>query len=214
MIPFARLDPEARPLYRPDMTRQEYRTRLASGRVGIAGAGGLGSNCAMALARAGLGTLVIADFDTVSEANLDRQAFFRDQIGMPKVAALAANIGRIDPGIRVITHGLRLDADSIVALFGECDAIVEAFDVADAKAMLLETVSSRLPDMPFVCASGIAGFGAFERIHIHRSGMMRIVGDLESEVTESIPAMAPRVIAIASIQADLILEFLLNRLPE
>ena len=50
-------------------------------RVGIAGAGGLGSNCAVALARSGVGTLVIADFDIIEAANLNRQYYFTDQIG-------------------------------------------------------------------------------------------------------------------------------------
>ena len=48
--------------------------------VGIAGAGGLGSNCAASLARTGVGKLIIADFDVVSEANLNRQFYFYDQI--------------------------------------------------------------------------------------------------------------------------------------
>ncbi len=83
------------------MTRETMRARLAAARVGIAGCGGLGSNCAAALARAGVGRLVLADFDLVSEANLDRQFFFRDQVGAPKALALADNLRRIDPALWV-----------------------------------------------------------------------------------------------------------------
>ena len=61
------------------------RTRLAAATVGIAGAGGLGSNCALHLVRSGVGRLVIADFDVVNDSNLNRQFYFRDQIGRKKV---------------------------------------------------------------------------------------------------------------------------------
>lgn len=61
------------------MRFSEIKDHLAGFRVGIAGAGGLGSNCAVALARSGVGTLVISDFDVVEPANLNRQYFFTSQ---------------------------------------------------------------------------------------------------------------------------------------
>lgn len=192
------------------MTRDEYRRRLSSRRVGIAGAGGLGSNCAAALARAGVRALVIADFDLVSRDNLDRQFYFLDQVGLPKVEALAANIARIDPGVVVEAVRARLDADSAAALFAGCDAVVEAFDSAEAKAMLIEAVLSRLPGTPLVTASGIAGYGSLDALRARRSGSLFVVGDLESEVGPDRPPMAPRVAMAAAMEADAVLQALLG----
>jgi sulfur carrier protein ThiS adenylyltransferase len=192
------------------MTRDEYRSRLSGRKVGIAGAGGLGSNCAAALARAGLGRLVIADFDVVSAANLDRQFFFVDQIGRPKVEALAENLRRIDPSIEVEAHALRLAPDSIQRLFSDCDVIVEAFDSAEAKLMIIETVLGTMPGMPLVSASGLAGYGRSEDIRLRRSGLLWLVGDLASGVAPDNPPMAPRVGIAAAMEANCVLEILLG----
>lgn len=191
------------------MTRDEYRRRLAGRRVGIAGAGGLGSNCAVALARAGVGTLVVADFDRVSSDNLDRQAYYLDQVGMLKVEALAQNIARIDPAVCVEAHALRLGATSLASLFSGCDVVVEAFDAAEAKIMFIESLLAALPGRPLVCASGIAGFGRPETLRVRRSGSLSLVGDFESEVGPEFPPMAPRVAVVAAMEADLVLEVLL-----
>jgi sulfur carrier protein ThiS adenylyltransferase len=192
------------------MTRDEYRSNLAGATVGIAGAGGLGSTCALALARAGVGCLVIVDFDLVSKDNLDRQAYSLDQVGMPKVEALAATIGRVDPSIRVIPLVQRLDRSSAAIVFAHCDAVVEALDDPAAKQMLLEAIQGAWPERPLVGASGIAGYGRPERLRVIRSGSLRLVGDFESEVGPDMPPMAPRVMAAAAMEADLVLEALLD----
>jgi len=192
------------------MTREEYRRRLSSATVGVAGAGGLGSNCAAALARAGVGKLVIVDFDVVSLGNLDRQFFFLDQVGMPKVEALALNLGRIDPAVKVEAHRLKLDPDSSVSLFAGCDVVVEAFDAAEAKVMLVEALLERLPGKPLVTASGLAGYGRSNEMRERRSGPLVIVGDLQSEVAEENPPMAPRVAIAAAMEANAVLEILLG----
>ncbi len=190
--------------------RNQTRERLATTRVGIAGAGGLGSNCAVALARAGVGHLVVADFDLVQRSNLDRQYYFADQIGRPKVEALRDNIGRIDPEVRVEAVSLRLDADKAVATFTGCSVVVEAFDDAAAKAMLIETILERLPEAAIVAASGIAGWGRVEDLSVRRMGRLILVGDLESAVSDELPPMAPRVGVAACMEADLVLELLLG----
>ena len=109
-------------------------------RIGVAGAGGLGSNCAMHLVRSGIRHLVVADFDVVGESNLNRQFFFRDQLGMKKVDALKANLLRIDPEADVQAVDVRLDAASTRELFENCDIVVEAFDAVEAKTMILSTL--------------------------------------------------------------------------
>src|SRR5664280_3271032 len=99
------------------MRFSEIKAHLSKCRVGIAGAGGLGSNCAVALARSGVGTLVIADYDVIEEANLNRQYYFTDQIGMNKTIALKENISRIKPDTIVIIHQKKLDRGNIAQIF-------------------------------------------------------------------------------------------------
>ncbi len=192
------------------MTQEEIRRKLSVAKVGIAGLGGLGSNCAAALARAGVGTLVLADFDTVAESNLDRQYYFRDQVGMRKAHAMAENLRRIDPNTTLEVHAVRLNEELVVRLFRDCDVIVEAFDLAEAKKMIIETVLIRMPNTWLVAASGLAGFGRFESIRKIKSGRLILCGDGESEVGPDAPPLAPRVGLVACMEADAVLEILLG----
>ncbi len=178
--------------------------------VGIAGAGGLGSNIAVALARSGIGTLVIADFDVVSLENLNRQQFSLNQVGMPKVLALAENIRAFNPIIELITHIAKLTQDNLPELFGDCDLLLEAFDNADQKAMLIETWSAKYPNKHLVSASGISGYGKGELIKIEHFGYLHVVGDGQSELQEGISPIAPRVAIVANLQANLALELLVS----
>ena len=141
------------------MKFSEIRDHLAQFRVGIAGAGGLGSNCAAALARTGVGTIVISDFDVIEPANLNRQYYFISQIGMMKTAALKENIARINPDIVVIAHTEKLNSINIPVIFAGCDVVVEAFDKDEMKEMLIETVQHKMPGIPVIIASGLAGWG-------------------------------------------------------
>ncbi|MCE1195986.1 sulfur carrier protein ThiS adenylyltransferase ThiF [bacterium] len=191
------------------MDRESMRAIFARATVGIAGAGGLGSNCAVALARAGVKRFVIADFDAVSAPNLDRQYYFLAQVGRPKVEALAENLAAIDPSVAVSAHRLRLDPETARSLYAGCDAIVEAFDDAGAKDMLIETCLAAFPGTPIVGASGLAGVGGFEAIRVARSGNLYLCGDFESEVSEQLPPVAPRVAIVANLEADLVLGLLL-----
>ena len=140
------------------MTFEEITHQLQNKTVGIAGCGGLGSNCAIALARVGIGKLVLADFDRVEESNLNRQYFFRDQIGEYKAEALRDNIHRIDEKLSVETHVVNLEPESVMTFFAECDVIVEAFDSDTAKQMIIETVLAEMPDKFIVSGQGLAGF--------------------------------------------------------
>lgn len=186
------------------------RARLARARVGIAGCGGLGSNCAASLARAGVGRLVLADFDLVSEANLDRQFFFLDQVGEPKALALAENLRRIDPALALDPRVLRLEAASALELFADCDVVVEAFDDAAAKAMLVEAILGRAPGKWLVAASGLAGYGRSGALRVRASGRLVLCGDLATEVGPESPPVAPRVGIVANMEANAVLSILLD----
>jgi sulfur carrier protein ThiS adenylyltransferase len=192
------------------MNLKEIHHRLSHFSVGIAGCGGLGSNCAMALIRSGIGKLILADFDVVSESNLNRQFFFRDQIGEKKVVALKNNLLKISPSADVDIHDLRLDPNRIIQLFKKCDVLVEAFDHADQKKMLIETVLEAFPEKPLVIGSGMAGWGRSHLIGIRKMDNLYICGDEQTEVSEELPPLAPRVGIVANMQANTVLEILLE----
>jgi sulfur carrier protein ThiS adenylyltransferase len=179
-------------------------------KVGIAGCGGLGSNCAVALARVGIGHLILADFDVVEESNLNRQYFFFDQIGRKKVECLRDNILRINPIIQVKSHDIKLNTGDISALFKDCDVIVEAFDKADMKQMIIETVLDKLSNIPLVVGLGMAGWGDSNSIKTRQLDNLYICGDESREVTLEDPPLAPRVGIVANMQANTVLEILLN----
>jgi sulfur carrier protein ThiS adenylyltransferase len=193
------------------MRFSEIKTHLSKFRVGIAGAGGLGSNCAVALARSGVGTLVIADFDVIEESNLNRQYFFTNQIGLMKTFALKENISLINPEVAVIIHQKKLDRTNITEIFSGCDIIVEAFDIAAMKEMLIETVQVKMPGIPVVVGSGMAGWGKTNDLVSRKiDDTLYVCGDECSEASDNMPPIAPRVGIVANMQANVVLELLMN----
>ena len=186
----------------------EERAVLESARVGIAGAGGLGSNCAMHLVRAGVQHLTVVDFDVVNESNLNRQFFFRDQLGQKKVEALKENLLRIDPDADIRAVDMRLDVSSAREVFADCDIVVEAFDVVDAKVMLLSSFASS--GKKLVTASGLAGWGRSNEMRVRKMGNIVAVGDGETAVGESAAPASPRVGIAAAMQANSVVAMLLG----
>jgi sulfur carrier protein ThiS adenylyltransferase len=192
------------------MTFEELKQVLKTKTVGIAGCGGLGSNCAVALARVGIGRLVIADFDLVEEGNLNRQFYFYDQIGMLKVAALKQNLSRINPDVRINSFDIRLCQSDIVEVFSKCNVIVEAFDKPEMKRMILESVHEYLPDTYLVMGIGMAGWGDNNMIKSRKSDKLIICGDEINPIDSECPPLAPRVGIVANMQANAVLEILLG----
>lgn len=188
----------------------EIQTILSSKTVGIAGAGGLGSNCAAALVRCGLGRLIIADFDLVEEGNLNRQFYFRDQIGHTKVEALRDNLQRINPELKLTIHNLQLNTHNIPKIFAGVDVLVEAFDQADQKEMLIETALNLWPETPLVVGSGMAGFGNTLALVVKKYDKLYICGDEKEEIGPDNPPLAPRVGIVSHMQADVVLEILIK----
>lgn len=183
--------------------------------VGIAGLGGLGSVVAIALARIGLGTLILVDFDVVEPSNLNRQQYFLHQIGMPKVEALKENLSKINPYVRIQTCNERLDRSNVERIFKGAEVVVEAFDRADQKAMLINAISERMPEKFIVAASGIAGYGDNNEIKTVRfSSKIFIVGDLKTAAQPNTGLMAPRVGIAAHHQANTVLRILLGEEKE
>jgi len=179
--------------------------------VGIAGLGGLGSAIAIALARIGVGKLILVDFDVVEPSNLNRQQYFIHQIGVPKVEALQKNIADINPYVKVQTYQEKLDRNNVERIFEEAAVVVEAFDRAEEKAMLINVVSEKMPDKYMVAASGVAGYGDNNEIKTVRfSSRIFIVGDQKTAAQPGIGLMAPRVGIVAHHQANTVLRILLG----
>lgn len=197
------------------MKFDEIKKHLSRFTIGIAGAGGLGSNCAVALARSGIGRLVIADNDMVESGNLNRQFFFTAQTGMKKTEALKDNLYRVNPLTRVEAHYITLDKYNIPDIFRHCDIIVEAFDRSDMKVMLAESVIGEWPGRPLIMGSGLAGYGDSNSLHEKKlSETLIICGDEKTEVSDDLPPMAPRVGIVANMQANAVVELLMKMKKE
>lgn len=192
-------------------TRALLRGQLARARVGIVGLGGLGSNVAWMLARSGVGTLVLADYDVVDETNLDRQFYFTDQVGLPKSEALAANLRRITDDVTLELHQVLVDESNLGRIFAGVDVFVEAADTAENKAMLVAVASDQLPEVPIVSASGLAGYGSSNEIVTRDlAGGMWMIGDLTSEACAERPLFASRVTIAAAHEAHMVVRLLLG----
>ena len=186
----------------------EERTALESAHIGIAGAGGLGSNCAMHLVRSGVKHITIADFDVVNESNLNRQFFFHDQIGQKKVEAIKANLLRIEPDADIRAVDIRLDASSAREIFADCGIVVEAFDAVDAKVMLVSAFASS--GKKLVTASGLAGWGRSNAMRVRKMGNIVAIGDGETSVGDGAAPVSPRVGIAAAMEANAVVSLLLG----
>ena len=188
---------------------KELHTAFSSATVAICGLGGLGSNIAIALARAGVGRLLLIDFDRVDITNLHRQQYKANQIGRYKTEALADNLREIAPYIELEMHTERITEENVVTLLKDAEIICEAFDDAECKAMLTNTVLSELPDKYLVDASGMAGMGMTNSIKTRRiTSRFNLCGDETSEVSDGIGLVAPRVALCAAHEAHTVLRIL------
>ncbi|MDH4320096.1 MAG: sulfur carrier protein ThiS adenylyltransferase ThiF [Desulfobulbaceae bacterium] len=185
------------------------RVRMAA--VGIMGLGGLGSAVALALARIGVGRMLLVDFDLVEPTNLNRQHYFVDQIGMAKTEALRETLARVNPHLQIATVNERLTAQSIGRLFVDVDVLVECFDDPVMKAEALRVALTDLKGIGYVGASGVAGFGDNNTIRTSRiADRVFLVGDGESAAAPGQGLMAPRVGVAAHQQANQVVRILLG----
>ena len=176
--------------------------KLQAACVAVCGLGGLGSNIAISLARAGVGKLILIDFDCVDVTNLHRQQYKANQVGLPKPEALLANLKEIAPYTEFETHFEKATAENLDKLVGSAQVICEAFDKAEAKAMLVNTVLETMPDKSRVAASGMAGFESGNTVRTRKvTDKFYICGDGVSDVDGGIGLVAPRVMLCAAHQA-------------
>lgn len=184
-------------------------SRLKSACVAVCGLGGLGSHIAIMLARSGIGRLKLIDFDVVEPSNLNRQAYGISDLGKFKTEALKEQISGINPFIEVKIHTQKIDESNISTLLNEADIVCEAFDSANAKAMLAQNFHLFFPKITLICASGLAGYGRSNEIQTHKiAHNFYVCGDLISGAKPGNGLMSPRVNICAAHQANLVLELL------
>lgn len=181
---------------------------LDNSTVGIAGAGGIGSNVAVALIRAGLGKLIIADHDKVELPNLNRQQYFTDQIGYPKVEALRRNLLLINPDADIVIHNIRITHTNASTIFADCDILIEAFDDKKEKVMIIESWLTAFPETTVISCSGVAGWGRTDDLKVERCGNLLIVGDRTTPLSEG--TLSARVAIVASMMANEAIELLVQ----
>ena len=181
--------------------------------VAVCGLGGLGSNIAIALARAGVGQLILIDFDKVDLTNLHRQQYKANQLGQPKTHALAENLREISPYLSLRLHTTRVTEKNFTALLENADIICEAFDQPQAKAMLVNGVLTAFPHKYLVAASGMAGLGSANAIRTRRVAKgFYLCGDEVSDTAKGLGLLAPRVALCANHQAHMVLRLLAGEL--
>lgn len=192
---------------------KDVQDKFSHATVAICGLGGLGSNIAIALARAGVGKLILIDFDEVDITNLHRQQYRISQIGKYKTEAIVENLGEVNPYIELITHNVRITEENAISLLDGADIICEAFDNAESKAMLTNLVLEKLPQKYLVAASGMAGFGSGNAIKTRKiTNRFYLSGDEVSDVADGIGLIASRVMLCAAHQANTVLRILCNKL--
>jgi len=188
--------------------KPEALAALASVKVGIAGAGGLGSNVAMLLVRSGVRRLLVVDHDRVEPSNLNRQCYWPEDVGKPKVEALRDRLLALEPELLLNVSREQITAATAWTLFRDCAIVVEALDEAGIKAALC---SALLAEGTYVvAASGIGGCGMAPMQVRRVGGSFVCVGDFVSAVNEDTPPLAPRVMQAAALQADAVLAKILD----
>ena len=188
---------------------EDLQQKFSSATVAICGLGGLGSNISIALARAGIGKLILIDFDKVDITNLHRQQYKANQIGMNKTDALRDNLLEIAPYVAIETHTTCVTEENTAHLLQGADIICEAFDDAECKAMLTNLVIEEMPDKYLVAASGMAGFGSANSIRTRKiTSKFYLCGDEQSDVQSEGSLVSSRVMLCAAHQAHTVLRIL------
>ena len=191
---------------------KELHRAFSSATVAVCGLGGLGSNIAVALARAGIGKLILIDFDRVDITNLHRQQYKASQIGLYKADALAENLREIAPYISLELHIERITEENAKALLSDADIVCEAFDSAEAKALLTEIVLTEMRDKYLVAASGMAGLHDANSIKTRKvTNKFYLCGDGESDVAEGLGLVSSRVMICAAHEAHTVLRIIANQ---
>ena len=188
--------------------------KLKKTRVCILGLGGLGSNVVVLLARSGIGSLKLVDFDIVEASNLNRQQYRISHIGLKKTEAMKSIIREINPFVEVDISDIKVDRENIYSIVGDIELVVEAFDRAETKAMTLEALLTNTNKI-VVSASGMAGLGSANEIVTRKiKDNFYLIGDNYSDYEEYSGIMSTRVMICAAHQANMVLRLILGEKGE
>lgn len=188
---------------------EELQNKISAARVAVCGLGGLGSNIAIALARAGVGHLHLIDFDRVDLTNLNRQQYAVGQLGQYKTDALRETLSLVSPYCDVTCDTIQVTEENLPDLLKTEDYICEAFDRAEAKAMLVSGVLEHFPEKYLVAGSGLAGLGSANTIQTRRvSQRFYLCGDGTSDSSVGLGLVASRVLVCAAHEANMILRLI------
>lgn len=188
---------------------EDLQNKISAARVAVCGLGGLGSNIAIALARAGVGHLHLIDFDRVDLTNLNRQQYAVGQLGQYKTDALRETLSLVSPYCDVTCDTIQVTEENLPDLLKAEDYICEAFDRAEAKAMLVSGVLEHFPEKYLVAASGLAGLGSANTIQTRRvSQRFYLCGDGTSDSSVGLGLVASRVLVCAAHEANMVLRLI------
>ena len=191
---------------------KDLQEKFSKAVVAVCGLGGLGSNISIALARAGIGRLILIDFDTVDVTNLHRQQYKASQIGRSKTEAIRENLKEIAPYTDVQIHTSRITEDNAGELLKDADIVCEAFDNAESKAMIANYVLENMPGKYLVAASGMAGIDEANLIRTRKiTDRFYLCGDGKSEVGRTEGLFASRVMVCAAHQAHTVLRIIAGK---
>lgn len=188
---------------------EDLQNKISAARVAVCGLGGLGSNIAIALARAGVGHLHLIDFDRVDLTNLNRQQYAVGQLGQYKTDALRETLSLVSPYCDVTCDTIQVTEENLPDLLKTEDYICEAFDRAEAKAMLVSGVLEHFPEKYLVAGSGLAGLGSANTIQTRRvSQRFYLCGDGTSDSSVGLGLVASRVLVCAAHEANMVLRLI------
>lgn len=194
----------------------EEQLKLAESRVGVVGAGGLGGQVILLLARVGIGHLVVVDHDLFDETNLNRQALCsRESLGKPKSEGAVVAVRSINPGVQVTPYQTKLDDSNATDLLAGSDVVVDALDNVPTR-FALERATKSL-GIPLVHGA-LAGFeGRMMTIfpddgglkHLYGSGEAKIADTKRPEAILGVPVLTPSF--VANLQAMEVIKIILKR---
>ena len=199
-----------------DAISPEEQLKLAESKIAVIGAGGLGGNVILLLARIGIGTLAVVDQDFFDETNLNRQTLCNvNTLGMPKANAAVSAVGAINPGVKVFPYQVKLTASNVEEILAGSDVIVDALDNVPDR-FLIEGAARKLA-IPLVHGT-LAGFeGWIMTIFPGDPGLKNIYGANETKQIDrespqallGVPGVTPFL--IAAFQVMEVLKILLGR---
>ena len=191
---------------------EENQGLLYAAHIAVAGAGGMGSHAAVALARAGVGHIHLIDFDRVDLSNLHRQQYFMRHVGMMKVEALKSILLEINPFLEISISECRVTEENCGELLGDADIVIEAFDDPNAKAMLVNELLERFPEKKVIACSGMAGYSDANKITTRKiTENFYICGDGRAGVETEGTLFASRVSVCAGHAANKAIQLILGQ---